>query len=155
MVPAVAWCAGSVSATARGQYEELGVTKQACARLGVERQPWRDEVVHPRLHGAGRTVVVQRKSEQEHVGALDLVDQLDAARERRGLRRRVVGGRDHPGQAARGVEVRDRVCGEVAIGHRSAGVGGVPPLRGARGQSATDRAVALNGRVDVQQVRHE
>jgi hypothetical protein len=59
-----------------------------------------------------------------------------------------------PGRPCRGVEVRNRVDGEIAIGDRPAGMRRAPPLGGAGGQTPADRQIALHGRVDVKQVCH-
>ncbi len=72
-------------------------------------------MVDPGLDRARRAEVVQRQAEQHRVGALDLVDQRDAAR--RPLLERVVG---------------ERIGVEVAVGDRAAGVQRAPAVGGAR-----------------------
>jgi hypothetical protein len=128
--------------------------KQSAAGFRVDRQARRDDVVDPRLDGARRAEVVERQAQQHSVGVLDLVDQLAAERERRFLRGRALVGRHQPGRPGRGVEVRNRVDGEVAVSDRAAWMCRVPALGRARGQTPADGLIALYGRVDVKQICH-
>jgi len=109
---------------------------------------------HPGLDGARRPEVVQRQTQQNRVGVLDLVDKHDAQRERLVLRRRVLVDGQQSGRPCHAVEVRYRVHGEVAVVDRAAGMRRAPAVGRTGGKTPADGAVALHGRVDVKQVGH-
>jgi hypothetical protein len=50
--------------------------------------------------------------------------------------------------------MRERVRGQVPVGHRAAGVRCTPSLRCAAGEPPADGLVALDRRIDVEQVCH-
>ena len=154
VVPALARRALAVAAPARLQDDHLGAAELALAGRRVDREAGRDQVVDPGLHRARRAEVVERQAEQDRVGGVDLADQLGRERPGGGLRLVVLVDGDEAGLGARRAQVRDRVDGEIAVGHGAARMGGVPTSRGARGQRPADRTVPLDARVDVKKMGH-
>jgi hypothetical protein len=98
VVPPLARGARTESVSAATQHDELGAAEETRAVFGVDRQAWRDDVIHPGLDRARRAEVVQRQAEQHRVGVLDLLDQRDDARDRFLLRGR---GAERPAPAGR------------------------------------------------------
>ena len=66
------------------------------------------------------------------------------------MRRSALLSRDDARQVPLGVEVRERVPAEVAVGDSAVRVRGPPGIGGPGGELPADRAVALDARVDVQ-----
>jgi MFS family permease len=101
-------------------------------------------VIDPGLDRARRAEVVDGEPEQDRVRALDLIDELLGQRPRGGLSGRVLCGRDTPGEDGIGIEMRQWIGAEIAVGDGPARVRGEPDAGGARGQPAADGPVALD-----------
>ncbi len=142
MVPAFAWRARAVSAAPAGDHDEVASAEQAGVSLRVDRQPGGDEVVDPGLDAAGRAVVVQREAQHDRVGLLHLADQQLGQRPGLGLGRCVLVGRQHCGQPAGRIKVRQGIAAEVPVGDGAAGMRGAPDGGGPGAELAADRGAS-------------
>jgi hypothetical protein len=154
VVPTVAGCTLGVAAAATGKDDQIAAAEQRSVSLGIEREAASDEVVYPRLDAAGCAEVVQRKSEQDRVGLLDLVDQLFGQCPRGGLSRCAQFRFYSAGHTRGGIEVRDGVAAQVSVGDGAVGMSSPPGVPCVGGELAADRTVALDAGVDMQQMRH-
>ncbi|MNN65527.1 hypothetical protein D3C81_1810360 [compost metagenome] len=74
-------------------------------------------MIQPGLEGAGNRKVVHRRRQHQDIRGQQLVSELIGAQQRRLLGSTLLGNRLHPAAQQVGIQMRNRVAGQIADGH--------------------------------------